>query len=223
MERQDRWNRARRRAAAGAAGLTALAGVGALVITNQAGRTENIDASAIRPPATFHTPLSPGRVPSNSRPSEAAQAAAVTPAPTRSLTAEQRDMLQKVRAAASKSKRPVLRALTPAPGMRVTSDVQERSVPVNNGSLRIITSRSDLRGQRELLWPADAGKKYGDITCTQNFRFATNAKPAIRRTLLLCWRISAKRSVVTVLVDFGGRPSVGKSADVIEREWARLA
>jgi hypothetical protein len=40
--------------------------------------------------------------------------------------------------------------------------------------------------------------------------------------MLVCWRTSARRSVVTVAVAEQGRPSSGDSVAVIQREWARL-
>ncbi|GAA0538567.1 hypothetical protein GCM10010172_19800 [Paractinoplanes ferrugineus] len=92
-----------------------------------------------------------------------------------------------------------------------------------DGSLRIITARSDLTGQRELRWAADAGRPIGDLRCTQNLHFNDDARPSRQPNLLLCWRTSATRSVVTLMVDHGGHPSVADSAGVIAREWAALS
>jgi len=202
-----RWTRRRKQVATTAVGLTALVGVGAYVITAQAvGEHHTTTAQE-----TAATPMGQGK-------GEADPEA--DPTPSRSMTVDER--IKAARSAAAKDGHPVQRALTPAPGVRAASDVVERNEKVENGSMRIVTARSDLTGQRELLWAADQGKRVGEARCTQNFKFANNQTPAIRQNMLLCWRTSAKRSVATVLIDYGGHPSTAKSRSIIDREWAKL-
>jgi hypothetical protein len=110
----------------------------------------------------------------------------------------------------------------PGPAGSPLGEVSERREDRPNGSLRIITARSDLTGLRELRWAGDAGRPIGPVSCTQNLRFTDDAKPSTQPNLLLCWRTSATRSVATLLADYGGRPSVADSVDIIEREWAQL-
>jgi hypothetical protein len=96
----------------------------------------------------------------------------------------------------------------------------DRKLP--HGTLRVITARWNLSGHREQLWAADEGTPVGDVRCTQNLHFSNSAKPLVQPNLLLCWRTSDTRSVITILTDTGGKPSVRMSADVIDREWAKL-
>jgi len=227
--------RKRRVAVAGVVALAALLGGGAYLVTAQiADRNRHTEAGdPLAPPIT---PASGGidsgaerTVPATASPKptistknavKQSLSPSPSPIPTGSMSVD-----EQIRAAQEKAARegyPVQRALTPAPGVVAAEAVEERTEETPTGTLRIVTARSDLTGQRELLWAADKGKRHGDITCTQNFKFGNNNKPTIRPNMLLCWATSAKKSVVTVLVDRGGKPSTAESAEVISREWARL-
>jgi len=218
-ERDDNgrpWSRRRKQVATTAVGLTALVGVGAYVITAQVvgSHTTTAQETSAQAPAAVPSsaaPVGQGKGEANPAPG---------PTPSQSMTVDER--IKAARSAAAKDGHPVQHALTPAPGVREASDVVERNEKVENGSLRIVTARSDLTGQRELLWAADKGRRVGKVTCTQSFKFANNQTPAIRQNMLLCWRTSAKRSVATVLIDYGGHPSAAKSSAIIDREWAKL-
>jgi hypothetical protein len=211
------WTRRRKQAATTAVGLTALLGVGAYLITAQVvggHRTTTAQETGAQTPLagpSSAAPVGQGKGEANPEPG---------PTPSQSMTVDER--IKAARAAAAKDGHPVQHALSPAPGIRAASDIMERNEKVEHGSLRIITARSDLSGQRELMWAADNGKRYGHVMCTKNFKFANNQTPAIRANMLLCWRTSAKRSVATVLIDYGGHPSTAKSAAIIDREWAKL-
>ncbi|MFI1994351.1 hypothetical protein [Actinoplanes sp. NPDC020271] len=89
-------------------------------------------------------------------------------------------------------------------------------------TMRIITAHGDLTGQRELAWVAGGITKHGDTECTQKFKFYNEATPKTRDNLLVCWRTSTKRSVITVVAKIDGHPPVAKSLEVIEREWRKL-
>ncbi len=91
-----------------------------------------------------------------------------------------------------------------------------------DGITRVTTAKYDLTGQKDLLWAADGGKKVGPASCTQKFRFSRDAPAQERSTMLMCWRTSAKKSVVTVTVEKTGRPSVKSNLEVLSREWAKL-
>ena len=201
------WAGRRKQVAVAAVGLTALLGVGTYMITAQV--VDGHHTTTAQPAGA--TPAGQGKGEANPGPS---------PAPSQSMTVDER--VKAAREAAAKDGYTVKRPLTPAPGVREPTDLVERNEKVKNGALRIITARSDLTGQRALLWAADKGKRYGKTSCTQNFKFSNNETPAVRPTLLLCWRTSANRSVATALVDYGGHPSVSKSLAIIDREWARL-
>jgi hypothetical protein len=228
MTEHDSSSRRRKQVVLGVVGLAAVLGAGAYVITGQVldhrNATTTGDTGALAPM------ISPAAEPPAETPSAAmaaspsASASAVppsaTPSPSRSSSVD--DEIRKAREKAAKDGYPLQRALTAAPHAE-SGPVSERSEGrPDGGSLRIITAKFDLSGQRELLWAADRGKPVGDARCTQNFRFSNNVKPAIRPNLLLCWRTSADRSVATVLVDQKGKPSTAESLRIINREWAKL-
>lgn len=226
----------RRRAAVGVAGLAALLGAGAYLVTTQVAdrnaSTRTRDAGALAPmvaPAT-RAPSGaasaaasgdPAAQPDAIVPNKGAVKRSTSPSPSKTMTVE--EQIKAAREAAAEDGYSVKRPVTPAPGVKLASGlVDARDEPRKNGNLHVVSARYDLSGQRELLWAADKGKKVGEITCTQNFKFSNNLKPRVRPNMLMCWRTSAKKSVVTVLIDRGGKPSTVESAEVIESEWAKL-
>ncbi|GAA2895150.1 hypothetical protein Acy02nite_39630 [Actinoplanes cyaneus] len=90
------------------------------------------------------------------------------------------------------------------------------------GAMRIVTLRGDLSGQREIGWVAGGITKHGPTSCSQRFKLYNEQTPKERPSLLVCWRTSAKRSVVVADTKIGGRPDVGRSLAVIDREWRKL-
>jgi hypothetical protein len=107
--------------------------------------------------------------------------------------------------------------------------IQPSPAVVNSGSLakdhhtlRVVSSHSDLTGQREQAWAADDGHAVGDVRCTQNLHIGVNSTPAVRPTTLLCWRTSATKSVLTVAVDIDHKPSEKASAAKIDQVWQQL-
>jgi hypothetical protein len=204
----------RKQYAVGAVGLAAVLGAGAYVVTAQVidHRDHTVtDTGALAPVGPPTDPPSsepPTVAPSPSAPvvtTKSAVKQSVSPAPTPS---------------ASLSPGLAARRLTAA-GTEPAA-VSERSEKVPNGSVRIITARFDLTGRRELLWAADGGKPAGNARCTQNVRFAEGTQPTVQPNLLLCWQTSPSKSVLTILVDRTGHPSVATSAKIIEREWAAM-
>jgi hypothetical protein len=103
-----------------------------------------------------------------------------------------------------------------------TGAISQRTEKIADGTIRITTARHDLTGQGPLAIAADEGTKIGDARCTNKIRFSTGAPAQERPTLLLCWRTSAKRSVVTMIATPGGKPAAATSVGVIDREWAKL-
>jgi hypothetical protein len=228
---RPRWgNRRRNQVVLGAVGLAAVLGGGAYVITAQVmehrNSTTTSDTGALAPMITpasgtpAETPSADASGAASATASASAAPPSATPAPSRSTDVD--EQIRKAREKAAKDGYPLQRALTAAPHAE-SGPISERSEPrPNGGSLRIITAKFDLSGQRELLWAADHGKPVGDARCTQNFHFSNTMKPTIRPNLLLCWRTSADRSVATVMVDQRGKPSTAESVQIIDREWAKL-
>ncbi|MBB2942740.1 hypothetical protein FB565_002453 [Actinoplanes lutulentus] len=100
------------------------------------------------------------------------------------------------------------------------------ATPVNtrdkNGSLRVVTARGDLTGQEELAWIAGGVTAHGNVDCSQTFQFMSNKPAAKRDNMLVCWRTSAERSVVTVMVDMDGNPSLKKSLATVHDHWKKM-
>ncbi|MEV0900314.1 hypothetical protein [Actinoplanes sp. NPDC049802] len=229
--------RRRGRMAIGVAGLAAVLGAGSYltttwltadndttaqdvpVVTANAPATEEAHASA--------TPSGSSAPGSSSSPSAAATTGGAqaanpeTPAPRDTRSAEER--IKAARDAAAKDGFPLRRALEPAPGLPQGSlKVRNSGSLKEGGTMRVITAKYNLEGQRELLWAADKGEKVGIARCTQTFRFSNNMTPKERPTLLLCWKTSPTRSVATVAVAAKGRPDKAESVAIIKREWEKL-
>jgi hypothetical protein len=130
------------------------------------------------------------------------------------------------RSAAAKATSQVRRPLPPRYGAatEVSDDDVTRSTMKRDGeTLRVVSARHDLTGYRELGWVADKGQKVGDATCTQKIRLSPDDTVRMQPTLLLCWRTSATRSVFTVAVKIGGRPSRRASVAEIDNIWSKLS
>jgi hypothetical protein len=132
-----------------------------------------------------------------------------------------RRKVQAARAAAERDGRPLQRPLTPKAGAASVAAIA-RTEKTSTGSVRITTAKGDLTGQGDRLMAADRGWAVGRSRCTQTVRFSDNAAARTIPTLLLCWRTSAARSVVTLAVVKTGKASAASSAALIDREWTKL-
>ena len=101
-------------------------------------------------------------------------------------------------------------------------DIVTRTRSTPEGTIRITTARSDLSGLGDRLLAADDGQPAGPGRCTQNLRLGDDAPARKTPDMLLCWRTSAGRSVVTVAVARSGHPSVARSVAILNQEWAAL-
>jgi len=118
-----------------------------------------------------------------------------------------------------KPQRPLIRAETQGADVRVT---EKGSVRDDGWMLRTVSAHADLTGYSELAWVADEGAPFGDARCSQNFRLSNEQAGKIRPTLMICWRVSAERSVYTVAVDTRHHPSKQTSVAAIDRTWKAL-
>ncbi|MGX6607159.1 hypothetical protein ACWKSP_34300 [Micromonosporaceae bacterium Da 78-11] len=98
--------------------------------------------------------------------------------------------------------------------------VSTRTEKIAGGTLRISSGRLDLTGEGDQALAADDGFPVGDARCTQQL-YLRPAGPTGRRvpSMMVCWRTSATRSVVTVGT---GTPSAADGAAAIASEWAQL-
>jgi hypothetical protein len=101
--------------------------------------------------------------------------------------------------------------------------ISEWTEALENGTVRIVTARRDLAGERELRLAGDPGQLVGGgVRCTSDVRLATGVPEERRPAVLLCWRTSAARSVITMAVVSRGEPPTAASVAIVGREWARL-
>jgi hypothetical protein len=119
----------------------------------------------------------------------------------------------------------VQRPLTAAPhAMNAAAAYQEQNRTMSDGSgtMRIISAKGDLSGEQEMLWVTGDGEPAGGgASCTQKFRFAQNTEPAVRPTMLLCWRISESRSVIVLAVS-KEKPSRKETVSTLTSQWEKL-
>jgi hypothetical protein len=90
------------------------------------------------------------------------------------------------------------------------------------GIVRIMSAREDLTGQRELAYVAGGVENFRGVPCSQTFQFTTQARPAKKDNLLMCWHTTAEKSVVAIVVDSKGHPSRDKAVAAIERKWRSM-
>nr|WP_221381228.1 hypothetical protein [Actinoplanes polyasparticus] len=153
-------------------------------------------------------------------------AASASPAPSPSLPKDATQRIAEARAAAAKDSVPVLRPLPPPPVAELPDEAvtvrTSGSVQKDKATMRVVSARGDLTGQRELAWVADRGDRVGEASCSQTIKLSNSTKPERKSNLLICWRTSAKKSVYTVVVDLDGDPSRQKSVATINAEWKKL-
>ncbi|WP_328460490.1 hypothetical protein OHA21_29955 [Actinoplanes sp. NBC_00393] len=137
----------------------------------------------------------------------------------------QEERIRRVRETAAKQTRPISHPLLPqAGGWQVPESELNATVDKDDhGELRrLYSSRHDLTGQKELAWVTDDHEKIGEVSCTQKIRLSRSVPAKERSTLLICWRVSAAKSVYTVAVKKDGRPSKERSVVAVNREWTKL-
>jgi hypothetical protein len=131
--------------------------------------------------------------------------------------------IEEARAKAARDGHALQRPLSVAPQAAAAEVTEETRALPGGGTMRVISAKGDLSGRREMLWAADDGKKVGEADCTRTFRFSRDEPGRVRPTMLLCWRISGKRSVVVLSVTRQGSPSAKQAVKVLNTRWNRLS
>lgn len=208
----------RGRLAVGAVGLAAVLGVGAYTITSEvvdSGRTEAQDIRVIGP-APSGDPGSPD------------PAVSTSPAPSvnSSASALPREVVEKIIEARKKMAKDgvgVQRALPETVGTNAAEVERTTKGSLKEGGIvRVVTARGDLSGHGELAAVAGAVKEHRNVPCSQTFRFSSSAVPTKKDNLLMCWRTTASKSVVAIVVDPKGHPSRDKAVDALEKKWRSM-
>jgi len=223
-EEQRNENRSNRRrlVAAGVVGAAALLAIGGFVAANMADsrQPDTGEPEALATAGVAAQPVT-GRTSAEMSPPAVKPTPSPSPSPSRQLS--RRERVAEARVSLSAAGVDLKRAITPAPGLpKGPVDVTNKGTLAKGGTMRVVTAGYDLSGQRELLWAADKGERVGQARCTQNLRFSNAAEPHDFPTVLLCWRTSATKSVITVAVAKSGRPEKADSITEINRQWAKL-
>lgn len=214
-----RLSRRRTRAAVGAAGLAAVLGVGAYLVTSMIDNDEPTVAQqkgAVEPVVVASSPATEPKV--------SASAAAPASAAAASMSPELRKKVDAAREKLAEQGDGVEIQHPAAP--RTTANANDVNVTTQGslkegGIVRMITAREDLTGQRELAWVAGGVALHRDVPCSQTFQFSTNPA-AMKPNLLICWRTSTEKSVVAIVVDPKGQPSRDKAVDALEEKWRTM-
>lgn len=231
-----------RMAVAGLAGL-ALLGGGAYLVTTRSGddggTTATRDVGVVAPsvgqgvdttslPPSAPAPTSAAAVASADAVAPTSASATTTAPRTRTPATRERDpaeVRREIAAAREKAAKDGIKLQRPPKakaGALAQNLISTRTEPTSEGTIRITTAPGDLTGQQDQLLAGDDGRRVGTSRCTQSVRFTRSAPARVIPNMLLCWRTSDSRSVVTMAVARKGKPSAAASTAVIDREWAKL-
>jgi hypothetical protein len=224
-------SRRKKQAIAGVVGLAAVLGGGAFLVTDRVADDARTVATDAKTPALPSSASPAPRASAVAGPSKAAAASSGPAAPAPAASTARKSAAQavaEVKGSAAKATGNVKRPLTPqAAGTVSEADVQVTetgSLQDPDGTLKVVSARADLTGQRELAWVTGVkGEKVGAARCSQTIRLSPDVPPRERPTFLMCWRTSADRSVYTIAVNLKERPSKAASVAAINRAWSALS
>jgi hypothetical protein len=219
----------RRRVVAGTAGAAlVLGGTSYLVTGALLDRQEVTREPAAIAPITVSTQLtslsasaaasSPTASPATpSEPASTTSAATGTAAPTTTTAAvRRREEGAKVQRESDQEGAVTMAVLPEEPVTTATEILSD------GATVHIMSAREDLTDKGQHAWAADRGDAVGDARCTDRFKF-NNTDAEVKKTMVMCWRNSARRSVVAVaFAQTDSRPSAAETAKVVARYWAKL-
>ncbi|MEU4241230.1 hypothetical protein [Actinoplanes sp. NPDC026619] len=215
----DHGNAGRRRGrkVAGVAGLAALLGAGAFLVTDRVTHESGTTTAEPAPPVAM-VEQSSGPI------AEQEQTRAVGPAKP-AVSTTPKSVQERAGTARNANKRlgTEVRHPNAAPAQVDPAAVKVREIGSSTSGrlLKVSSSWQDLSGYRELAWARD-GRPYGSSTCTQTFTPSQNSPAEERPSMLLCWRTSSMKSVYTLAVDRHARPSKAAGVAEIDKAWATL-
>jgi hypothetical protein len=173
--------------------------------------------TAVIAPGGTPPPATPSAGPATAAPRPQAAAAKPSPRPT-----SRADRIAAARAAVKKAG-PTVHHAVPQTRTDEPLTVRTYGSQQQGNYLKVVSAHTNLSGQKELAWAADDGHAVGAARCTQKFAFSNQSTPAVKPTLLVCWRTTADRSAYTVAVVRSGRPSEQRSATMLNEAWTKLS
>jgi hypothetical protein len=96
-----------------------------------------------------------------------------------------------------------------------------RTYRSDNGrrTIKVVVGRTDLTGKLDLAWAADKGRGVGEARCTSDLRLTPGSKPSVRKTMLLCWRVTDTLSAYSVIIDFDKTPKDADGVAALTQAW----
>jgi hypothetical protein len=89
--------------------------------------------------------------------------------------------------------------------------------------IRVVAGRADLTDKLEFAWAADSGQKVasplGAARCTQNLIVVPRSAPAVRPTMMFCWRTSSTLSAYGVVINFDRHPTTADGMTALDAAW----
>ncbi|MBO3742113.1 hypothetical protein [Actinoplanes flavus] len=223
-------------AVAGVAGLAAVLGGAAYVTTSAIVSRDSAtttDEAAPAPPVIPATglpsapkevePAAPATTTREARESKPSPTIPTTDVTGKPLSEEVRKRIREARRKMAEDGVAVQHPVT-AKAVAPLRDVQSTTEGsfAEGGMIRLLSARGDLTGQRELSGVAGGIEKYGNVSCSQTFKFATSPRPEKKPNLLMCWRATPDKSVAAIMVDPKGNPSRAKAVAAIQKKWKTM-
>jgi hypothetical protein len=87
--------------------------------------------------------------------------------------------------------------------------------------MKVYTARGDASGERELQW---AVKPYpvGNAQCTRTLKVNDHAEAKERTTMIMCWRLSSRKSVYVISVDVRQPPTEQEAMAALNGAWDKM-
>lgn len=193
--------------------------IGAIAPARSASRTPSPQATHSSRPTGTRVPTS-----STSKPVKSAVAPRRSPIPE---TSPSLSLAQRIAVARPAATGVAVPSAMPQYGVtavppKIFSVIDTGSMSRDGETMRLVSALGDLTGRRELSWVADAGTPVGDGLCSQTFHYSAPVEPGTNPSLLVCWRVSAQKSVISVAVSKSGTPSMQAGVAAIDHQWDRL-
>jgi hypothetical protein len=93
------------------------------------------------------------------------------------------------------------------------------STSPTSATTRVVVAATDLTGELEQAWAADAGAAVGDDRCTQNL--ILGERTGVRPTVSLCWRTTENLSAYVLVIDPRHTIRFDAAAAALDEAWKR--
>jgi hypothetical protein len=204
-------------AALGVAGLASVLGAGACQAAGPVADKTPSPAATTAEQQIGKAEGIPQGLPAPARPQGLAASGPAAPKSTSERLSEARGANERLGTMVRRPREKPVSAADPSKVRRV----EKGSVQKDKRMMRIVSSKQDLSGYGELAWVADEGEPYGKADCSRMIQMS-EAPPKEKPTLLICWRLTPKKSVYAIAVNLKQNPTARDTVAALEKEWARM-